>query len=319
MDGKMTVRAAVLALTLTMMLPVTTVMAEDYICDATQASSKELPMLSADCPIGDGLWGNKKPTNPENMFWVQCGILDKPMPLTEAKGLYREITSDVWMKKEARGYRCLIGPYENYRAAKKDWRMIITLAKYNDAFIREVKVAAAPSAQPAAQAPKPAAPAKAKPAPAMSATVPAAKAQQPKPAAKPQPKPEPAPVATTGLNSAPKVTSTGNIEVRRKAQLNQHTYVVPYVNDGSDTFYMEHDKPWNRMSYSSALGVCKKLGMRLANHDEWQAILQTEELSKNKWPVHLPYWGMEQKGFFTSGKVTQLKGSSLLNVLCIQP
>ncbi|HAS8133528.1 TPA: SPOR domain-containing protein, partial [Vibrio vulnificus] len=32
----------------------------------------------------------------------------------------------------------------------------------------------------------------------------------------------------------------------------------------------------------------------------------------------LPYWGRGKKGFFTDGRVTQVKGSSLLNVLCVK-
>jgi len=41
-------------------------------------------------------------------------------------------------------------------------------------------------------------------------------------------------------------------------------------------------------------------------------------MDSNQWPMHLPYWGWAQKGLFTNGKVSQLKGSSLLNVICVK-
>ncbi|BCG16184.1 hypothetical protein HLBS07_00360 [Vibrio alginolyticus] len=35
--------------------------AEEFLCQATQASEKELPMLEKTCPIGNGVWGKKVP------------------------------------------------------------------------------------------------------------------------------------------------------------------------------------------------------------------------------------------------------------------
>lgn len=309
MDGKWTAKVAlpVLGMLCALTLPVGSAVAEEeYLCDAVQASSNELPVLKGNCPIGAGIWGKKAPTDPQGLFWIQCGILKKPMSLAKAKQLYSKMSTDVWMKQEGREYRCLIGPYDDFATANQDKRQIRQLAEYKDAFVREVVSSAAPKAKASAQP-------QARPS--------AKKATQPQPAS--QPKAD-APLAAPppAFASTPKTTASGQqtqIEIRRKSKLGVHTYVVPYLKGGDEAFYMEYDQPWNRMNYQSAQKLCHKLEMRLANHEEWQAILQSDELIKNQWPIHLPYWGDGNQGFFTSGKVTQLKGTSLLNVLCIQP
>lgn len=56
----------------------------DYLCDAQQAAVNQLPVLDEACPIGDGLWG-KKPKRGDSLFWIQCGMLSKPMPLATVK------------------------------------------------------------------------------------------------------------------------------------------------------------------------------------------------------------------------------------------
>jgi len=324
MDGKWTAKVAlpVLGMLCALTLPVGSAVAEEeYLCDAVQASSNELPVLKGNCPIGAGIWGKKAPTDPKGLFWIQCGILKKPMSLAKAKQLYSKISTDVWMKQEGREYRCLIGPYDDFATANQEKRKVRQLGRYKDAFVREViskpttKASAAPQAHQASQ-------------PAKKAT---------KPPAKPTAKAKPAPSSKSSANAtdtAPLVASSASlastpsksdssqqtqIEIRRKSKLGIHTYVVPYLKNGDEAFYMEYDQPWNRMNYQSAQKLCHKLEMRLANHEEWQAILQSDELVKNQWPIHLPYWGDGNQGFFTSGKVTQLKGTSLLNVLCIQP
>ncbi|MEI8633736.1 hypothetical protein P4S72_19945 [Vibrio sp. PP-XX7] len=87
--------------------------------DATQASTQELPLLDRTCPIGRGLWGKGIPRKTDSTFWIQCGIYRKPMPLKQAKILYQNISTDVWMKPEAANYRCLIGPYDQINVASR--------------------------------------------------------------------------------------------------------------------------------------------------------------------------------------------------------
>lgn len=112
--------------------------AEEFLCQATQASEKELPMLEKTCPIGNGVWGKKVPQGGNYLYWIQCGLLPKPMSLAKAKPLYSKITTDVWMKPESKGYRCLIGPYKALSDARDDLRGVKTLSNYKEAFIRVV-------------------------------------------------------------------------------------------------------------------------------------------------------------------------------------
>ena len=109
----------------------------DFLCDATQASDNELPMLAKSCPIGDGLWG-RKPSKQEGLFWIQCGVFNQPLALAKAKTLYDQISSDVWMKQENKGYRCLIGPYKMHSEAVKDLAAVKKQSAYKQSFIREV-------------------------------------------------------------------------------------------------------------------------------------------------------------------------------------
>ncbi len=87
--------------------------ASKYVCEAKQNSNSELPLLSAECPIGNGLWGSNRPVKDDGFFWIQCGLMSKPMSLSIAKSLYGKISTDVWMKPEDKGFRCLVGPYES--------------------------------------------------------------------------------------------------------------------------------------------------------------------------------------------------------------
>ena len=53
----------------------TPVLAEGFLCQASQASNKELPVLEQSCPIGKGVWGKKVPQGGNDFFWIQCGLL----------------------------------------------------------------------------------------------------------------------------------------------------------------------------------------------------------------------------------------------------
>ena len=274
--------------------------AEDFLCDAKQASSQQLPVLDKSCPIGRGLWGNQQPKNNASLFWIQCGLLNKPLSLSGAKSLYKHISTDVWMKPEGNNVRCLIGPYKDFQEAKRDLSSLKTERSYKEAFIREVVPGAAnppvKAAQPATK-PKPAAP-------RQTTTVLSA------------PKTAPAKAPVPAQASSTKTISTKDIDIRLKGRVANVDYAVPYIMHSEHQFYMEHGLAWNRLNYDDAMAVCRQLGMKLPTEVEWSRLLKSDVLAKDKWPIHLPYWGNDRRGLFTNGKVTKLKGTSLLNIMC---
>ncbi|MGF1853371.1 SPOR domain-containing protein [Vibrio satsumensis] len=290
--------------------------AESVLCDATQASTNQLPQLEQSCPIGKGVWGSKAPKrhSDNELFWVQCGLLNKPLSLNRAKPLYEKISTNVWMKPEGGDYRCLIGPYSTFSDARKDLAQVRKVSGYSEAFIRMVDKSQT-SSQPIVA--KPAEP----------------KMVKPKAPGKPKPKPKPTakPVAVkqaAAVTSAAAIQTlpSGNarsdgdleIEIRVTADVAGNQYAIPYLLDHQQQFYMEQGKPWSRLDYDSAELVCNQVNMKLMSEKQWQSILSSKVMEKQNWPMHLPYWGADKKGLFTNGNVNQLKGSSLLNVMCVK-
>ncbi|MEZ8204380.1 SPOR domain-containing protein [Vibrio splendidus] len=288
------------------------VSAESVLCDATQASTNQLPQLEQSCPIGKGVWGSKAPKrhSDNELFWVQCGLLNKPLSLNRAKPLYEKISTNVWMKPEGGDYRCLIGPYSTFSDARKDLAQVRKVPGYGEAFIRMVDKSKT-SSQPIV----------AKPA--------ESKAVTPKAPVKPKPAPKPvaAKQAAAVTNAAAIQTlPSGNansdndleIEIRVTANVAGSQYAIPYLLDHQQQFYMEQGKPWSRLDFDSAELVCNQVSMKLMTEKQWQSILSSKVMEKQNWPMHLPYWGADKKGLFTNGNVNQLKGSSLLNVMCVK-
>ena len=284
--------------------------AESVLCDATQASTNQLPQLEQSCPIGKGVWGSKAPKrhSDNELFWVQCGLLNKPLSLNRAKPLYEKISTNVWMKPEGGDYRCLIGPYSTFSDARKDLAQVRKVSGYSEAFIRMVDKSQT-SSQPIV----------AKPA--------ESKMVKPKAPVKPTAKPVAAKQAAAVTSAAAIQTlPSGNassdndleIEIRVTADVAGNQYAIPYLLDHQQQFYMEQGKPWSRLDYDSAELVCNQVNMKLMSEKQWQSILSSKVMDKQNWPMHLPYWGADKKGLFTNGNVNQLKGSSLLNVMCVK-
>ncbi|WP_060983262.1 SPOR domain-containing protein [Vibrio splendidus] len=284
--------------------------AESVLCDATQASTNQLPQLEQSCPIGKGVWGSKAPKrhSDNELFWVQCGLLNKPLSLNRAKPLYEKISTNVWMKPEGGDYRCLIGPYSTFSDARKDLAQVRKVSGYGEAFIRMVDKSQT-SSQPIV----------AKPA--------ESKMVKPKAPVKPTAKPVAAKQAAAVTSAAAIQTlPSGNarsgddleIEIRVTADVAGNQYAIPYLLDHQQQFYMEQGKPWSRLDYDSAELVCNQVNMKLMSEKQWQSILSSKVMEKQNWPMHLPYWGTDKKGLFTNGNVNQLKGSSLLNVMCVK-
>ncbi|MCK8078566.1 SPOR domain-containing protein [Vibrio sp. 1CM2L] len=288
--------------------------AESVLCDATQASTNQLPQLEQSCPIGKGVWGSKAPKrhSDNELFWVQCGLLNKPLSLNRAKPLYEKISTNVWMKPEGGDYRCLIGPYSTFSDARKDLTQVRKVAGYGEAFIRMVDKSKTSSQPIVAKAAEP-------------------KVMTPKAPAKVEAKPAPKPVAAkqaaavtsaAAIQALPSGNSSSDndleIEIRVKADVAGSQYAIPYLLDHQQQFYMEQGKPWSRLDYDSAELVCNQVNMKLMSEKQWQSILNSKVMEKQNWPMHLPYWGADKKGLFTNGNVNQLKGSSLLNVMCVK-
>ncbi len=287
------------------------VLADGFLCDAVQSTNKDLPRLEPSCPIGKGVWGKKVPPKGNDFYWIQCGLLPKPMTLAEAKPLYSKITTDVWMKPESSGYRCLIGPYLDPYKAAADLRDVKTLPNYKEAFIRVVGKSPNHANHPARVENKPAAtPKPPVNASSVGANADAFQSEVTKAAAKP---------AVKKSATQPKLlTGNDDITVRLKTSLQGKTYVVPYLVENRNQFYMENGTPWNRLNYEDSSQICRQLDMSLATHEEFKALLSSGVMEKKQWPLQLPYWGENKIGLFADRAPNQLTGTSLLNVLCVQ-
>lgn len=300
----------------------TPVFAEGFLCQASQASNKELPVLEQSCPIGKGVWGKKVPQGGKDFFWIQCGLLPKPMSLAKAKPIYGKITTDVWMKPEQKGYRCLIGPYTEFAKASQDLQRVKTLSIYKEAFIRVVGKGTSEPVKQTKPMPKPAAKAKpVTPVAPVTATRPntdAFKAKEAPAKAVPKQASQPAAKPTQAPKPAQPIISNDTVQVRLKTILQGKTFVVPYLVENNNQFYMEHGKPWNRLNYASSKKVCQQLSMDLASVSEFKTLRASGVMEKNNWPLQLPYWGKDKKGLFADREPNQLTGTSLLNVICVK-
>ena len=292
------------------------VFADDFLCQASQASNKELPVLEQSCPIGKGVWGKKVPQGGNNFFWIQCGLLPKPMSIAKAKPIYGKITTDVWMKPEQKGYRCLIGPYTEFAKASQDLQRVKSLSTYKEAFIRVVGKGTSEPVEQTKSMSKPAAKAKpVTPVAPVAVNRPNTDAFKAKEApAKTVPKQASQPAA----KPAQPIISSDTVQVRLKTILQGKTFVVPYLVENNNQFYMEHGKPWNRLNYASSKKVCQQLSMDLARVSEFKTLRASGVMEKNNWPLQLPYWGKDKKGLFADREPNQLTGTSLLNVMCVK-
>lgn len=259
----------------------------DFLCDASQASSSQLPVLDKACPIGKGLWG-RAPQNNHDYFWIQCGLLEAPLTPNQAKPLYSHISTNVWMRPASNGYRCLIGPYRDFQQAVVELQRVKQVEGNQDAFLREVLNSSSTIDKRNQPAPR-----------EKIAQQQVSLAKEGRPAA------------------APTAKARVSVPIRAEARIDGVTYQVPFLGDKRYEYYMERNKPWTRLDYTHARQTCQQMGMGLATIREWQRLLASKQLNNGHWPVSLPYWGENKLGLFTSGKVNQLQGNSELNVLCV--
>ena len=254
--------------------------AQEFLCDAVQSSAQELPLLASSCPIGDGLWGKKPSRNKQSIYWIQCGVLAKPLTLAQAKVIYQHISTDVWAKLEGRNARCLIGPYQDFAQAQKELVAVKKIKPYQQAFIREVV--------------------RKSPVNSAEKVIPSGKAA--------------VPLATQNTESQ---WNKLEISVRHEIKIGDVSFKVPYLPLSDEQFYMEYDKPWSRLDFAMANKVCHDLDMKIPTKEHWDTLLEAQVMQTNQWPMQLPYWGRGHTALFASGKVTQTSGKSLLNVMCV--
>ena len=79
---------------------------------------------------------------------------------------------------------------------------------------------------------------------------------------------------------------------------------------------MENKIPWLRATAQNAQTVCQKIDMELLTKEQWKILIDSTIMTKDKWPMQLPYWGANTIGLFKDGAVRKLKNTSMLNVVC---
>lgn len=93
-------------------------------------------LLSKDCPIGVGVWGEGRKKEGLFTYWIQCGVT-RNIPNLES---YRNIDINLFLKKTSYGYHCLVGPFYTYESVKEKLTSIQKMNGMNSAFIREVEL-----------------------------------------------------------------------------------------------------------------------------------------------------------------------------------
>ncbi|PWI32947.1 SPOR domain-containing protein [Vibrio albus] len=285
--------------------------ADDYVCEAKQNAKNELAVLTESCPIGQGLWG-REPKQDKGFFWIQCGIFPQPLSLEQAKLIYGKISTNVWIKQDGKGFRCLIGPYSHFDKANSELKGVRGLPAYKESFVRWVTEdgqTRKSDTKPEAKQPIPAKPAK---------PVRTMKEKPAKPVRKLSPAVAPEAPAQPASLPEEKTPAFDGITLRRQTRVAEQQFVVPFLMQGNEQFYMEYGIAWNRLDYTKAESVCSSMGMSMVDEQQWKSLLSSNVMTREKWPLHLPYWGMGKRGLFTSGKVTHLTGTSLLNVVCVK-
>ncbi|GLR76494.1 SPOR domain-containing protein [Aliivibrio sifiae] len=106
------------------------------------------------------------------------------------------------------------------------------------------------------------------------------------------------------------------VTIRKGVSINQINFAVPFIDNGSEGFYMENKIPWLRATSQYAQEVCQKIEMDLVTKEQWQILIDSTIMIKDKWPMQLPYWGADDLGLFKDGAVRKLKNTSMLNVVC---
>ncbi|RXJ72998.1 hypothetical protein CS022_11885 [Veronia nyctiphanis] len=108
-------------------------------CQASEGESGWL-MLSSDCDVGEGLWG-RTPSKDAEQFWVQCSMTDRVPPPWFAQLLRISLdNSPLFLRKESELYRCLVGPFDDFRLAMDSRDRLRQLHPWSEtSFIRQLR------------------------------------------------------------------------------------------------------------------------------------------------------------------------------------
>ncbi|MCJ2377671.1 SPOR domain-containing protein [Vibrio sp. ZSDZ34] len=110
-------------------------------CNSIKNDLENRWYLSQDCPIGKGVWGDPRVHLSGASYWIQCGFVEGRAFRTLPKQFIQTTNASIWFKQEDRSKRCLIGPFDNFKAAKSELLAVKQVRGLNDAFIRSVDVA----------------------------------------------------------------------------------------------------------------------------------------------------------------------------------
>lgn len=249
-------------------------------CKVNQENNNLPPILESSCPIGSGLWHDKKPKNIDSVFWIQCGMFRKPFFLNDLSHFHNKISYDILLKpdEKLKADRCLIGPIEKYDQAKDTLRIVQSIKGFENAFLREVFINSN-------------------------------KINKDTISSKHNMK---------NINNSEKKNFNGDpISIRMSKIVKNLQFSLPYVTSTKIPFYVENNQAWNRLNYVEATEVCEYINMRLPSHDEWKNLLLAEFFIDEKLPKDLPYWGHGEKGLLLTGKSTIMPTSSRLNIICV--
>ena len=108
------------------------------VCRYTPLPNSEAPLLSASCPLGQGLWGEASPKHSDSYFWIQCGVYPSPVKTEHVVPLLKELNQPVGNKKSPSGYHCLIGPYRDYLYALKGLQQAKKVKHFKNSALREI-------------------------------------------------------------------------------------------------------------------------------------------------------------------------------------
>ncbi|MFD2179785.1 hypothetical protein [Veronia pacifica] len=130
-------RVIFLAITMLALLPTANAATS---CQASEGEAGWL-MLSTECDVGEGLWG-RNPADDAQQFWVQCSMTDRVPPPWFAQLLRISLdNAPLFLRKESELYRCLVGPYNDFRMAIHSRDRLRELHPWSEtSFIRQLRV-----------------------------------------------------------------------------------------------------------------------------------------------------------------------------------
>jgi hypothetical protein len=95
--------------------------------------------LESTCPFGEGLWGDRSPSETDSTLWIQCRYDSFPLSEQAYSFLFANVSAVIVEQHDGTGYRCLIGPYSDHQQAKLEQQHLKTNPQFATAFLREVK------------------------------------------------------------------------------------------------------------------------------------------------------------------------------------